>query len=99
MIAEAAGWTAHFVFKGHASDSRDDAETFAGNPADSASAWSFERWEASTGTSSVDLRRMYNADPDVFFHNLAYDVAYTPGWQPDSEASRLSYKSFYDQSQ
>jgi hypothetical protein len=99
MIAEVAGWTAHFVFKDHAEEYRSDAETFAGNPADSASTWSFDRWEATTGDNSVDLRRVYNADPDAFYHNIAYDPVYTPGWEADTEASRLSYKSIYDQSQ
>lgn len=98
-LTEAAGWTARFIFKQRSADSREVAVGFAGDPGDSASAWSFERWEASTAGDAADLRRLYDADRDAFYHRLANDPSYAAGWKGAGESTRLEFRSSYDRSQ
>jgi hypothetical protein len=98
-LAEAAGWTARFLFRQKSDDAKDDAIAFAGDPGDSASAWSFERWEAATLGDAGELRRLYDADRDAFYSRLANDASYAPGWKGAGETTRQEYRSSYDRSQ
>jgi len=98
-LAEAAGWTARFLFRQKSDDAKGDAVAFAGDPGDSASAWSFERWEAVTHEDAGDLRRLYDADRDAFYSRLANDGSYAAGWKGTGETTRQQYRSDYDRSQ
>lgn len=98
-LAEVAGWTARFIFLSRSDDSKDDAIRFAGNPGDSASAWSFDRWEAVTAGDASELRQLYEADRDAFYHRIAYDPSFAAGWNGTGEAAKLEYRSSFDRSQ
>src|SRR5439155_543628 len=45
-LAEAAGWTAHWLLRRDERRDRERSVAIAGDPADSSSGWSFRRWEA-----------------------------------------------------
>ena len=98
-LAEAAGWTARFLFKQRSDDARQKAVAFAGDPGDSASAWSFDRWESETAGDSGELRRLYEADRAAFYHRLANDPSYAAGWKGLADATRQEYLSSYKRSQ
>jgi len=59
---------------------RNDAMSYAGDPNDSLSRWSFSTYEQRTGQSAEDLRRIYAADHALFYYLIARDDAYQTGW-------------------
>lgn len=97
-LAEAAGWTARLLWRSRSDQLFDEATAFAGPPGDSASAWSFERWEQATGGSSLELQRLYEADREAFYHRIGNDPAYAAGWRATGDA-RGEYRSTFDRSQ
>jgi len=77
--AEVAGWLGYLLLRGSGRELRDDARTLAGVPEDSASAWSFERWEAS-GADASEVKVLYAGDREAFFDAIGSDERYAAGW-------------------
>jgi hypothetical protein len=90
-LAEIAGWTANRIFLHKSRTDRDRSEGFAGNPSDTASAWSFERWRQVTGLDPAEIERIWSTDRQAFYELIARDPTYLAGWDGDPEASRRSY--------
>ena len=78
--AELAGWLGYVLLRRSGHELRDDARDLAGAPEDTASAWSFERWEAATGADAGSLRALYNGDREAFFDAIGSDERYVAGW-------------------
>lgn len=95
-LAEVAGWTAHLVFDGRGEDSRRQAEHFAGDPRDTSSAWSFERWQGATGGDPAALEAIYARDPKAFYYVIGSDPAYLAGWSGNPAATRGTFEGLRD---
>jgi hypothetical protein len=95
-ILEVASWTARQHYRGKADRVHDSAVKLAGVPTDSSASWSFQRWEARTGTDAGPLRELYSADPDAFYHNVANDPVYAPGWYSSSGPEVGTFRSYLD---
>ena len=85
-VAEVSAWTARTLLHRSADDARDAAAHLAGVPSDSASAWSFSRWEHATEGSAANLQQLYAADREAFYDLIAGDPRYAAGW--DATASQ-----------
>ncbi|NOT34192.1 MAG: hypothetical protein HOP12_08500 [Candidatus Eisenbacteria bacterium] len=92
-VAEVAGWIGFALFRGDAKELRSESEQLAGTPADSASAWSFDRWSSSTGQDPAALRALYQGDPEAFWDALAADASLAVGWSdPDARDEYASMR-------
>jgi hypothetical protein len=78
--AEALGWLGWILLRRNADGLRDDARLLAGSPEDSASAWSFERWEDATLEDASHIRALYAADREAFEAAIGEDGRYASGW-------------------
>lgn len=97
-LAEAAGWTAKTMIRNRAVALEDEARRFAGQPADTAASWSFERWASSTNGDVEALRALYLADPDAFFRQIGGDDAFLSGWSGDAAATRATFEQIRERS-
>ncbi len=79
-LAEVAGWMANRIYVHRQQVERDRATRFVGDPADSASAWSFARWSATTGLDPARIAAIWAADRDAFYETIARDPVYAAGW-------------------
>ncbi len=79
-LIEVAGWTANRIYVHRQNAERARSVRFAGDPSDSASAWSFERWSASTGLDASRIASIYASDRQTFYEMIARDPAYAAGW-------------------
>ena len=86
---EVAGWVSWALLRRNADRLRNDAGSLAGLPADSASAWSFQRWESSTGGDASQLRGLYSADREAYYDAIESDARYSAGWNDDSAKTRF----------
>ncbi len=90
-LVEVAGWTANRVYLHKAQDARDQSVRFAGEPTDTAAAWSFDRWERATGQDPAEIERIYAADRGAFYEMIARDPEYLAGWKGDAAATHGDY--------
>jgi hypothetical protein len=90
-LVEVAGWTANRIFLHKAQTERDRSARFAGDPADTASAWSFARWSSATGLDPAQLERVWELDRQAFYQVIARDPTYLAGWQGEAEATRTAF--------
>jgi hypothetical protein len=88
-LAEVAGWVGWWLLDRRAEDLREDAVAVAGTPADSASAWSFERWSDATADDPSALMALYQADPEAFYDAIADDDRYAAGWSDTGARERF----------
>lgn len=88
VAAEVLGWLGWGLLREQSRDLRRDARALAGSPEDSASAWSFERWEEQTREDAEELRRLYAADREAFEQGIAGDARYAPGWSSSDAQGR-----------
>jgi hypothetical protein len=95
-LAEVAGWTARIVYGRRAEDIEGEAVKWVGDPADSASRWSFDRLEAGN-VDSADLRYWYLADRDVFYEMIAGDPRYAAGWESGTADLRGDFEQRLEQ--
>ena len=92
-LAEAAGWTAHWLFHRDAERDREAASQIAGNPADSTSGWSFRRWQAADpARDASQIEALWLADRAAFYTLIASDPQYLDGWSgSDPVVTRASF--------
>jgi hypothetical protein len=95
-LAEVAGWTANRIFLHKAQVERDRSARFAGDPADTASAWSFTRFRQATGSDAAELEAIWAQDRQAFYEMIARDPAYLAGWKGQSEAARSTFFGIRD---
>lgn len=99
VFAEAVGWTANRIYLHKAHTGRDHSNAFAGDPTDSTSAWSFERWAEATGGDAAELEAIYARDQQAFYELIARDAAYLAGWSGTPTATRGVYLGLRDDMQ
>ena len=80
MIGEAIGIYEVFALLNSADEWDKKARTYAGNPYDSTSTWSFDSYQQRTGSSTADLQALYAADPSLFYYRIGEDPSLAPGW-------------------
>jgi hypothetical protein len=90
LLAEAAGWAAHFFLKDKADERRDEAAAYAGDPRDATSVWSLERWAEATQQDPAALEQLYAGDPGGFYEAIR-DPSYAAGFVGDE--SRMLYET------
>ena len=95
-LAEVAGWTVNRIFLHKAQTERDRSARFAGDPADTASAWSFDRFTEATGEDAAELEAIWAQDRQAFYELIARDLAYLAGWNGQSEATRSEFFGMRD---
>ena len=89
LVAEASAWGGWWLTRRDGHRLRDDARSFAGPPADSASAWSFERWAEATGGDPAYLEALYGADRSAFDQAIGSDARYAAGWKDIAARERF----------
>jgi hypothetical protein len=87
---EVIGWAGLLFFRHDAGDLRDEARGLAGEPSDSTSHWSFQRYEAQTSEDASYLRSLYAADPEAFDQAIDDDPRYASGWSTTQAHSDFS---------
>lgn len=92
---EVLGWLGFHSTKQSAEDLREEARLLAGVPTDSASSWSFARYEETQGEDLV-LRALYAKDPDAFDEAIANDPQYAQGWS--ASATHAEFRDLRDRS-
>jgi hypothetical protein len=95
-LAEVAGWTVNRIFLHKAQTERDRSARFAGDPADTASAWSFDRYAEATGKDPAQLELIWAQDRQAFYEMIARDPAYVAGWNGQPEATRSEFFGIRD---
>ena len=95
-LIEVVGWTANLVYSGQQEDKLDEAHAYAGAPTDTASAWSFQRWQVATGGDPDEIATLWAQDEDAFYQRIAYDPAYSAGWRSPTDQTRGVYLEPYD---
>lgn len=97
-LAEVAGWTSHWLFTRDANQQSEHADAFVGVPSDSASAWSFERWQSAVpGRDVTALEVLYTGDKNAFYNLIVRDPTYLDGWGgPDPNATRNDFQHMRD---
>jgi len=97
-LAEIAGWTTHWLYTVDARRERARADQFVGIPADTASAWSYERWQqAGSGRDLGPLETLYAGDREAFYNLITRDPSYIDGWAgPDRGATRSDFQHLRD---
>ena len=87
MLAEAAGIYEVWELRRSGNRWERQARAYAGDPNDSTSNWAFETYEKRTGRSADELRRLYNADPNLFYAEIANDDDLSYGWTDNGSAN------------
>lgn len=100
VLGEALGWAGRVVMRKRATDLRDQAAAFVGDPTDSSSTWSFERYARASGGDATLLEALWSGDRDAFYQALANDPSYRAGFSGnDPDATYDSYRGLRDSSQ
>jgi hypothetical protein len=86
--AEIVGWTAYGVNQSRADEFRSNASSFAGDPSNPASNWSFERYAQATGQDPAEVKRLYAGDREAFYDLIGKDDRALAGWAGNPAASR-----------
>ena len=95
-LAEAVGWTANRIYLHKAQTERDRSAGFVGDPADTTSAWSFERFSQATGMDASEIAGVWARDRQAFYEMIARDPTYLAGWKGQSEATRSTFFGIRD---
>ncbi len=90
-LAEAAGWTSRQIYRSRGDELAQEAAEFVGTPEHSGSAWSFDRWAATSSEERVELERLYAADRKAFYDRIAADPRYLTGWGGDPIETRRDF--------
>jgi hypothetical protein len=97
--AEILGWTVFGVNQARAGEFRDNASGYAGNPADPASNWSFERFAQATGMDPAEVKRLYEGDREAFYDLIGSDDRALAGWKSDPVNTRTYFADQRDLSE
>ncbi len=95
-LAEVAGWTANRIFLHKAQTERDRSALFVGDPTDSTSAWSFERFSQATGMDASEIAAIWAQDRQAFYELIAREPIYLAGWSGQSEVTRSTFFGIRD---
>src|SRR2546422_338634 len=93
---EAGGWIAGRHFESRSDRRRSEAVTYLGDPSDTSAAWSFGRWERSTGGDPSEIRALFDGDREEFYARIARDPTYAAGWAVRKIPPRDEFRNFLD---
>lgn len=100
LAVEALGWTGRSITRQRADDLRAQAAAFVGDPTDTSSTWSFDRYQQVAGGSATELEALWAGDREAFYQALATHSAYRAGFKgSDPGASYDSYRGLREDSQ
>lgn len=100
VAVEAFGWVGRTVTRRKADDLRQEAASFVGDPTDSSSTWSFERYAELTGSRAAELEALWVGDREAFYHAIATDASYRAGFKgSDPSVTYESYRGLREDSQ
>jgi hypothetical protein len=91
LLAESAGWAGRWIERRNATRRWDDLVTTLGDPRDSSSTFSFDRYQAATGATADELVALWSGDRNAFYRTLASDRSYLAGFSPVSGASSYDH--------
>lgn len=94
LLGEVAGWTGRHLMNRRADRYAEDAATFVGNPYDSASTWSFARYQFYTGGATGLLETLWNVDRDAYYTSIERDPQYLAGYS--GQQPEITFLSFRD---
>ncbi len=97
LLGEVVGWTGRELSYRKADRYARDAAKFVGNPYDTSSTWSFDRYRYYTGGATDRLETLWNIDRDAFYTSIERDPQYLSGYsglQP--EITFLSFRDLRD---
>lgn len=92
---EAASWVSYAIFRTNGNSGKKDAKTYAGDPYDPNSRWSFQTYRDSTGQSTRDLEALYASDPDVFYDTIGKNDTFLKGWGGQPTDTRNAFDSIW----
>lgn len=98
LLGETAGWVGRAVTHRRATHSREEAATMIGDPYDTLSVWSFDRWEAATGGDPAGIEALWAGDRESFYHVIAKDPSYRAGFAGPGTNAYADYRSLRDRS-
>lgn len=100
LAVEVLGWTGRTITRQRSDDLRAQAAAFVGDPTDSSSTWSFDRYEQAAGGKAAQLEALWAGDRESFYQALATNTAYRVGFKgSDPGASYDSYRGLRQDSQ
>jgi hypothetical protein len=100
LLAEAVGWTGHYLVHDRAQSLSHDAANYVGDPTDSSSTWSFARYASATGGAATQMETLWDHDRDAFYQALATDTKFNAGFKgPDQLATYVTYQGIRTSSQ
>ena len=95
-LVEIGGWVARRHFDSRDHRLRHAAALYRGNPDDSTAAWSFQRWEQSSGGDPAAIRELYQRDPTEFDVRIARDPVYASGWEQARIPPHDEFRNYLD---
>jgi hypothetical protein len=100
LAAEAAGWVGRTVMRKKADDLKGQAAAFVGDPTDTSSTSSFDRYERVAGGTATRLEELWAGDREAFYQAIASDPSYRAGFGGgDPSRTFDAYKGLRDDSQ
>ncbi len=100
LAAEAAGWVGRAVTRKKSDDLRAQAAAFIGDPTDTSSTWSFDRYASQTGGLPSELVALWAGDREAYYQAIATNPIYRAGFKgSDPGITYESYKGLRDDSQ
>jgi hypothetical protein len=93
LLGESVGWIGRTIERRRADQRFDDLTRFVGDPTDSSSAFSFDRYAARTGSTADDLRSLWSGDRLAYYRALARDPAYAAGFSGATPADQYGQYS------
>lgn len=100
LAIEAAGWFGRTTTRRKSDDLRAQAAAFVGDPTDSASTWSFARYEQQAGGNAAQLEALWAGDREAYYQALATDPTYRAGFKGgDPGITYESYRGLRDDMQ
>ena len=88
LLAEAVSWAGLLYYNHQSDDHHATVNSSLGSPADSASAWSFQRY-ATRGGDPARLEALYQADQPAFYDAIASDPRFSTGWASGAEQQQF----------
>lgn len=97
LLLETAGWVGHQIALHQADQSGDEARAFIGNPNDTTSNWSYQRYRDTGGEDTAYLEALWAGDREAYYRALATNPAYLGGFSGvNPGGTKLSYLGLRD---
>lgn len=100
LAGEVAGWVGRTITHRRANDLSDQAAAFVGDPTDTSSTWSFQRYFDRTGADPALLEALWVSDRKAYYSALSRDPAWLGGFEGlDPTTAYESYRGLHESAQ